>query len=246
MDLSIKPIKSSKDSIKQPDLAEAGVIPKLGASVILCGRSGSGKTTLLNTLITDKRFYGKHASFKHIFLFSPSAEVDDLQRDLALPSVCVFTDLSTAPSAIEKIYHHQMNIIKKVGAAKADQICFVFDDCIGDSKFMKDKWVIKSFIASRHFCCTTFLCTQHWTRVERVNRLQASQLYFWSMSQSALELLADEFCPNGVTKKQFFKLVADTLEEPYAFLSINMKAPDAERYRVNLDRIINLDYYKKL
>ena len=151
-----------------------------------------------------------------------------------------------APLAIEKIYQHQMNIIKNVGAGKADQICFVFDDCIGDTQFMKNKWVIKSLIASRHFCCTTFLCSQHWSRVERVNRLQASQLYFWSMSQSALDLLAEEFCPNGMQKKQFFQLVEDALSEPYAFLSINMRVADNERYRINLDQFINLDYYKNI
>ena len=90
------------------------------------------------------------------------------------------------------------------------------------------------------------LCAQHWTKVERVNRLQASQLYFWAMSQSALDLLADEFTPSGMTKKQFFLLVQDALAEPYAFLGINMKVPDDERYRINLDQIINLDYYKSL
>jgi hypothetical protein len=244
MDLSIKPIKTCKDKIKQPELATANVIPKLGSSIIFCGRSGSGKTTLLHNLLIDKRFYGKNKYFKHIFLFSPSAQVDDIQKELKLPEACIFTNLATAPEAIEKIYEHQMNLIKEKGADKAPQICFIFDDCIGDSKFMKNKWVIKSFIASRHFCCTTMMCAQHWTKVERVNRLQASQLYFWAMSQSALDLLADEFTPSGMNKKQFCVMVQEALAEPYAFLGINMKVPDEERYRINLDRIINLDHYK--
>ena len=152
----------------------------------------------------------------------------------------------TAPDAIEKIYNHQMQLVKKMGADKAPQVCLIFDDWNGDVKFMKNKWVVKSFIASRHFNATTMLCAQHWTKVERVNQLQASQLYFWAMSQSALDLLADEFTPSGMTKKQFFLLVQDALAEPYAFLGINMKVPDDERYRVNLDQIINLDYYKSL
>ena len=40
MDLSIKPIKTSKDKITQPELAIANIIPKLGSSIIFCGRSG--------------------------------------------------------------------------------------------------------------------------------------------------------------------------------------------------------------
>jgi len=246
MDLSIKPIKTSKDKIKQPELANANIIPKLGSSIIFCGASGSGKTTLLFNLLIDKRFYGKNKYFKHIFLFSPSAQVDDIQKELKLPEACIFTDLTTAPDAIEKIYNSQMTIIKKEGADKAPQVCLIFDDCIADSKFMKNRWVIKSFIASRHFNATTMLCSQHWTKVERVNRLQASQLYFWPMSQSALDLLSDEFTPSGMTKKQFVRMVQEALSEPYSFLGINMKVPDKERYRINLDSIINLDYYKNI
>ncbi len=246
MDLKVKPIQTSKDKIKQPELAKKDIIPKLGSSIIFCGRSGSGKTTLLHNLLIDDRFYGKNKYFKHIFLFSPSAQVDDIQKELQLPEACIFSDLAAAPLAIEKIYNHQMALVKKFGADKAPQICLIFDDCIGDVKFMKNKWVIKSFIASRHFNATTMLCAQHWTKVERVNRLQASMLYFWPMSQSALELLADEFTPSGMTKKQFYVMVQESLSEPYAFLSINMKVPDDERYRINLDTIINLDYYKSL
>ena len=89
MDLSVKPIKTSKDKIKQPDLAIKNIIPKLGSSIIFCGRSGSGKTTLLHNLLIDKRFYGKNKYFKHIFLFSPSAQVDDIQKELDLPEACI-------------------------------------------------------------------------------------------------------------------------------------------------------------
>ena len=139
-----------------------------------------------------------------------------------------------------------MSIIKKQGADKAPQVCLIFDDCIGNTQFMKNKWVVKSFIASRHFNATTMLCAQHWTRVERVNRLQASMLYFWPMSQSALDLLADEFTPSGMKKKQFIMMVQEALSEPYSFLGINMRVPDKDRYRINLDQIINIEHYKNI
>ena len=67
MDLTIKPVKTKKDKVKQPKLAELGIIPKLGSSIIFCGSSGSGKSTLLANLLLDDRFYGKNKSFKHIF-----------------------------------------------------------------------------------------------------------------------------------------------------------------------------------
>ena len=66
------------------------------------------------------------------------------------------------------------------------------------------------------------------------------------MSAASLEILADEHTPAGMTKKQFIHMVTDSLSEPYSFLTINMRVPDNERYRQNLDRVINLEYYKSL
>jgi hypothetical protein len=221
MDLSIKPIKTKKDKVKQPRLAELGIIPKLGSSIIFCGSSGSGKSTLLANLLLDERFYGKNKFFKHIFLFSPSALVDDIQKSLQLPEACIFTDLETAPSAIEKIYNHQMKEIEEKGIDKANQICIIYDDCIGNGRFMRDKWVIKSFIASRHFACTTMLCAQHFNKVEKVNRLQASHLYFWPMSNSSLQVLSDEFCPAGMSTKAFERMIESNLESENIILLLS-------------------------
>ena len=51
MDLSIKPVKTSKDQIRQPKLSDLGVIPRLGSSSLLVGKSGCGKTTLAKEYI---------------------------------------------------------------------------------------------------------------------------------------------------------------------------------------------------
>ena len=246
MDLSIIPVKTSKDEITQPHLATENVIPRLGSSIIICGASGSGKSTLLFNLVVDKRFFGGNKYFKHIFLFSPTAECDDIQKQLDIPPACVCIDLDIAPLIIDKIYKHQMNNIKKKGNDKADQICIIMDDCIGNTQFMKHKAVIRSFIASRHFNCTTLICAQHFKKIEKVNRLQASFLFFFPMSQASLEVLCDEYCPANMNRTQFFHMVIDSLSEKFSFLTINMRVPDSERFRINLDRIINLEYYKQL
>ena len=245
MDLSIKPIKTQKDKIKQPLLAEHGIIPKLGSSILLVGKSGSGKSTLLVNLVTDKRFYGGSKSFDHIFLFSPTGLADDVQKALKIPPSCVFTDLMTeALPAIEKIEKFQEDEIEKNGAAKAKQILFIFDDVISNTKFMSSPCFVKSFIANRHFNATTILCSQHFTRIPRVCRLQASYLAFFAISNSEAELLAEEFSPPMMKKKDFMRLIDETLTEPFSFLGINMKAPWESRFRKNLDQAINLDLYR--
>ena len=50
---TIEPVKTSKDEIKSPKLAELGVIPKINSSIIIVGKSGSGKSVLLHNLLTN-------------------------------------------------------------------------------------------------------------------------------------------------------------------------------------------------
>ena len=245
MNLKIKPIKTQKDLIKQPVLAQHGIIPKLGSSILLVGKSGSGKSTLLANLIGDSRFYASKKSFDHIFLFSPTGEADDVQKQIGIPASCVFTDLTKdGIPALQKIHKYQEEEVKSKGAAKAKQICIIFDDIIGNIKFMNEPCFTKCFIACRHINATVFLCSQHFTRVPRVCRLQASYLAFFAISNSEAELLAEEFAPPSLHKKGFLAMIDETLNEPYSFLGINMKEPWEKRFRKNLDEVISLDYYR--
>jgi hypothetical protein len=211
---------------------------------MLIGKSGSGKTTLLTNLIFDKRFYDGTKYFSHIFLFSPTALGDDVQKALNIPESCIFTELmEEGLPALKKIQEYQAIQIKEKGALGAKQICVIFDDVIGNLKFMHESAFIKSFIACRHFNCTTFLCSQHFTRVPRVCRLQANYLAFFAISNSEAELLVEEFSPPGMHKKQFMRLIYETLHDPFTFLGINMKVSWETRFRKNLGELINLNYY---
>ena len=246
MDLSIHQIDTEKDRIKHPKLAchPMGIIPKLNSSLLLVGKSGSGKSTLLANLVSDKRFYGDKC-FDLIFLISPTGEADDIQKSIKIPPSQIFTDImADGIPCLAAIQKHQEEDIKKVGAAKAKKILIIFDDVIGNEKFMREPAFVKSFIACRHYNCTTILCSQHFTRVPRVCRLQANYLAFFAVSNSEAELLAEEFAPPQMNTKQFMRLIDDTLKDPYSFLGINLKQPWESRFRKNLNEVINLDYYR--
>ena len=248
-DLSVSPIETSKDEIEQPPLAEHDnmYIPPLGSSVVISGKSGSGKSTLLANLLKDERFYGPSAErpngwFDKVFLFSPTANGDDIQKSLDIPKKYVFTDLEEAPEMLSLIlYTQQQKIDKAEGAHKVPQFCIIFDDVIGDTKFMNEKAFTRCFYQVRHVNCTTFICTQHFRKVPKICRLQANFVYFFQGSAAEVEVVVDEYAPPMYTKNEFRRLVNDASSKRYSFLTICMKLGWDKRFRRNLDEFIVLD-----
>jgi hypothetical protein len=249
MDLEIRKIETSKDDIEQPELAthDDMYIPPLGSSVIISGKSGSGKSTLLANLLLDERFYGPGPSkpkgwFDKIFLFSPTANGDDIQKSLKIPKKYVFTDLDEAPDLLTVILDSQQAKIDEAeGADKVKQYCIIFDDIIGDTGFMNEKAFARCFYQVRHVNCTTFICTQHFKRVPKVCRLQASFVFFFQGSSIEVEVIVDEYAPPMYTRNEFRQLVNDHTNGKHQFLTINNKIDWARRFRKNIGTIIPLD-----
>ena len=249
LDLNIEKVETTKDKIEQPYLAdhECMFIPPLGSSVVISGKSGSGKSTLLSNLITSHRFYGPSKQrptgwFDELFLFSPTANGDDIQKSLNIPKKHVYTDLSEAPQLIEIILNSQQKKLDQAkGANTVKQFAIIFDDVIGDTKFLNDKSFTRCFYQIRHVNATCFICTQHFKRVPRVCRLQANFVFFFQGSAAEVEVIIDEFAPPSYTRKEFRQIVADATREPYSFLTINMKKGWDLRFRRNLDEFIYLD-----
>ena len=243
--LKIKEIPSNKNKIKNPVLAEKNIIPRLGTSCIFNGTTGMGKSTLLTNLISDDRFYGPHA-FSHKYLVSPTAEGDDVQKKLGIKKKNTFTNLNTADILVGVIMDEQKKKVKKLGSDKAPQVLLIYDDVIAAPRFMRTDEFVKSFIASRHYNLTTMICTQSWTAVPRRCRLQARNIFFFAAPQSEVEILCDEHCPPRFTKKQFIAMVNWATHKPFNFLYINKTVPMKDRYRRNLDEIIDLKVFRGL
>lgn len=244
-DLEIKEIKTNKSKIKNPPRAEANIIPKLGTSCIFNGTTGMGKSTLMTNLLTQNRFYPSK-TFSHRFLISPTAEGDDVQKALKIDPLNTFTNLDDAPFYLKIIIDAQKRKIKKVGSHKAPQILIVYDDVISDPKFMKTNEFVKSFIASRHYNLTVMLATQSWTACPRRCRIQARNIFFFAAPLSEVEKLCEEHCPPRFTKQQFYLMVSWATDQPYSFLYINKSVPMKDRFRKNLNEIIDLDAFRNL
>ena len=61
---------------------------------------------------------------------------------------------------------------------------------------------------------------------------------------SEVETLKDEITPNGISKKDFHKVIDYCTSGKYDFLYINNHADPDKRIRKNLDEIIDLKKFK--
>lgn len=248
-DLEIKKIDTSKDKIQQPELAkdERKIMPSLGNSIIINGMSGSGKSTLLANYIKSPQFFGKSPErpkgwFDEIFLFSPTADGDDIQKELGIKESHVYTDMDEAPELLQVILDSQKAKLKGGGKAhKAPQYCVIFDDVIGETSFLGTKQFLQTFYMVRHRNCTTFICSQHYKRVPKVCRLQASFIHFFAGSQAEVEQVVEDFAPPEYTKNEFRELVNLATRGGHSFLTICMKVGWEYRFRQNLGRFFILD-----
>jgi len=235
MDLSIKPLKTSKDKIPQRTLQEMNIIPRHPSSVLFNGCSGSGKTVLLLNLLTRPEFLKDY--FHEIHLFSPTGGTDDLFEHLKIPKKNIHTTMR--PKDLQKILDKREEQIDKRGIDKVKRVLLIFEDVQSSKVFMKSKPFLSAFIANRHFGVSSWLCGQSFTKTPRACRLQANNIFYFRGSGSEMKLIMDEFCPAGYSKKEFADIIDDATKDPYSFMHINMRVRDT-RYRKNLDEIIDL------
>jgi hypothetical protein len=142
---------------------------------------------------------------------------------------------------LEHIFSVQDKIIKSKGIEKSPKILLIYDDMQANAKFMRSKIFLRSFIANRHSNITTIFLSQSFTRTPRACRLQASNIMIFPASESEINLLVDEFCPAHTTSAQFYELVKEATKDQFNFLHINCKAPMQDRFRKNLDTILNIN-----
>jgi hypothetical protein len=131
-------------------------------------------------------------------------------------------------------------IIKSVGADKAPLICLIYDDCISNRELLKSNFFKKSFVMSRHYNCGVFILTQHLKAIPPVARNQCTNWFYFQNNRSTDEQMTEIHCPPNYSKKEMQEIIEIATAEPYSFLFINRSQPFKTRYRIKLNKIINL------
>lgn len=235
--------ETEKNSLPLTVGMEMDVIPKFPSMSMLIGKSGSGKSSLLISMCLNSDLLGDF--FDQIYFISPTAKVDDLVKNLKLPSENVWDNMKEAIKNLEILFDNQAYEIEKHGITKAaenNKVLVICDDVIGDKNFMKSDILGKMAIHGRHNLISSVICSQSYTKVPRYIRLQAQGLGIFPSNQDEVKLLNNDYCPANCSFKEFNKIIRFATDEPYSFLFINNHCKDMnKRFRKRLGHIINID-----
>lgn len=230
---AIREIKYNKTKIKQCVAAEAGVLPIHPFRMYIVGASQSGKTNLVLNLLTRpemyRDFYGQN-----ILVISPTARnLDKSYEVLNLPPENYF------PCSID-VLSRIFELSKQAKRENRDKpLLIILDDIIANKTFCRSKELIELLVQSRHYNISCMILSQSYHRIDKTIRLNCSCIIYFKGSNRELEILADDFCPPGYSKRQFMKLIAQTTDPKYSFLFIDLhRTIDQARYRQNLTKKI--------
>lgn len=253
--VKIQYVPTDKDAIIQRPLMEAGVIPKSSNVTIMSGTIGSGKTQCLINLLLNPLCYGPDKKtgkpfFDEIFVFSNSN--DDAYQILIDKKILKASHIKYCPEEedLKVVLDKQKKSIKDAGdnISKIPQVCLIFDDIIDNKKFISSKSFKLCCIRPRQWHLSCFILVQQFYAIPRICRFQAQNLILFRGSRLEEECYYDSYCPAGMNKKQFLKLLNIAWEkrpdDTHSFLHINRRMPDNEKYRRNFDEIIDLEKLK--
>lgn len=187
---------------------------KIPFLIYLSGARGSGKsTTLIELLLTPDLYLHK---FDKIFVFSPS--LDDVNDGslfdlLNLPKSQVFSKFTE--KKLEAIIKHKKKHPDK-------QYLIIFDDVIGDKEFKNSDLMRTIAINGRHMNISAIVTSQKSTMGSTVIRTNADMtILYRPRSMNEIECLFKDSCINGISRKQFVRLIMNATDEKYSFLAIN-------------------------
>ena len=237
----IVPIETEKTNIPQKAASKLNILPKFPFSCCISGRSGSGKTQLLLNILTRDDLMGNY--FHKILVFSPTAgDLDDTYASLKIPKENFIKKFDS--SILETILNNRKAQIKKDGiekVGKSDRVLLIFDDCIAERKFLESKENLMMFTLVRHYLCSVCILSQSFKKIPRSIRINANFTCIFPSLESEINIMLEEICPAGVTKKEFREIINYCTAGRFDFMTINNHAEPKDRIRKNLHEIMNKD-----
>jgi len=231
---AIKIVKTNKDGLLQPKCCDIGILPKLPAGFLLVGRTGSGKTlTMINMLMNKNMLKGY---FQKVKLFVGVKPDSEMIKSINLDKKHIkedFTedDVKTEWTKCEKD-------VEKNGMKNSKRTLFIFDDILGNPKFMRSGIMRKIATANRHANVSYMILSQYYRGVTPIIRQNASFLVYFPASELENMKLVDEQTPPHMKKKEFLDIIKYATNEKYSFLSINTRESAENQLRKGFNQRI--------
>jgi len=210
------------------------LLPKPPFRWSIAGASFSGKSTMICNLFR-KDFYGKFWKKNHIFVFSPTAHLDDKLKE-CIPSNNFYDEFD--PSILQEIYDEQDAIKRTFGKNKLDHILIILDDMLGSDAFQNKSIITKYIHKTRHYRVSFIYSVQKYTGLSRNIRLNSDVISIFRCTNfgeidSIIEEQVDKRARNKMRE-----ILIDTFSMPFQFLHIDYQKPLEMRYREGFNKFI--------
>ena len=211
------------------------LLPKPPFRMAVVGCSNSGKTTMICNLFS-RNFYGKFFKRDHIFVFSPTANLDDKLKE-CIPSNNFHDEFD--PDIIEEIYLEQDSIKKHYGKKKLDHILIILDDMVGDASLKANSIISKFMHKTRHYNVSYIFSVQKYNALSRIVRNNSDVMMIFRCSNfGEIDTIADENA-NKSNKNDFKNMLLDIFLESYQFLLIDYQTKDlTKRFRKGFNEFL--------
>lgn len=217
------------------------LLPKPPFRMALVGSSNSGKTTFLCNLFR-KQFYGSFWRKEHIFVFSPTASLDDKLKACIPAHKGQFYE-AFDPAVIDEIYTTQHEIYGEYGATKLDHILIILDDMLGTDAMAANSILTKYIFKTRHYNVSLIYSVQKYTGLPRIMRLNSDVMAIFRCSNMGeVDSIAEENADKS-SRKRFRQLLIDIFSEPFQFLFVDYQCRDlSKRYRRGMNDFIDFKF----
>jgi hypothetical protein len=200
----------------------------------LAGASFSGKSTMICNLFR-KEFYGKFWKKDHIFVFSPTAHLDDKLKE-CIPSNNFYDKFDS--SILQEIYDQQDAVKKTFGKNRLDHILIILDDMLGSDAFQNNSIITKFIHKTRHYRVSYIYSVQKYTGLSRTIRLNSDVISIFRCTNfgeidGILEEQVDKKARNKMRE-----LLIEVFSIPFEFLHIDYQKPLKDRYSIGFDKPI--------
>jgi hypothetical protein len=250
--LNIEKVETSKNKLAQRKLMKANIIPQHPGVSLMIGSVNSGKTNFLINLLTRPQFYGPSneltKEFKPYFdvVFLLTGSQDDAYDVLIEKGILKeqHINYNPQPEDIQAILDIQGSTIKKNGLLKAPKVLIILEDIVDNQKLMRSTPFRSLFIKPRQNSFSIFICAQYINLIPKGLRQQAINLFIFPQNRAGDDIICDQFCPGHMKKDEFMHVISQCTEvrdkESHPFMHINRRCKTGERFRRNLNKIIEL------